>query len=275
MNQPHIIAFANQKGGAGKSTITTHIASALRYIYGYSVAVVDVDYPQNSIQSYRREEQQHLTGTPEPDTEAYRLAETFKAKLIKQNITPYPIIVSSVEKAVESISGLFDRNFDFILVDTPGTVNVVGLPALLQLVDYIFLPMEPDKGTIASTMAYMGLLRNISEHKTDDTNLAGYYAFWNKYMKSEKKGIYDKTEAIFEEKQLPLLKSRIELLVTYKENRSTMFSLPESELHRLALGSLLSEILFIVLGEDDIVTPSGYHITQQQALLGEPNKKTE
>lgn len=245
MTQPHVIAFATQKGGAGKSTIGTHMASALCYYYGYKVAMVDCDYPQNSLHAYRLEEQQRLQSES-----------AFQARLIKQGVPPYPVIISSVEKAVASIEGMLDQGYDFILVDTPGTVNVMGLPELLRLVDYIFLPIEPDKGSIASTMSYMAILGQFVQSRDADSNLQGYYAFWNKFVKAEKKAIYEKTEALFKEKEMPLLTSRVELLMTYKENRSTMFPLPERDLNRLGLGQLIMEILTLVVGEG-AVTPSG------------------
>ena len=53
MSEPKVIAFATQKGGAGKSTISVHVASALAYVYGYKVAILDCDYPQNTVQVYR------------------------------------------------------------------------------------------------------------------------------------------------------------------------------------------------------------------------------
>ena len=46
---PLCIAFASQKGGVGKSTLTVLAASWLHYLHGIRVAVVDCDYPQHSI----------------------------------------------------------------------------------------------------------------------------------------------------------------------------------------------------------------------------------
>ena len=43
----HVIAFANRKGGVGKSTLTVAIAHALTAEFGPSVCVVDTD-PQAS-----------------------------------------------------------------------------------------------------------------------------------------------------------------------------------------------------------------------------------
>ncbi|SET97360.1 ParA family protein [Hymenobacter actinosclerus] len=247
-NNPRVIAFATQKGGAGKSTIGTHVASALCYLYGYKVAMLDCDYPQNTLHAYRSHEQ----GLLQSDV-------AFQERLIKQGITPYPIAISSMEKAVDAIDTLAQSDYDFILVDTPGTVNVTGLSELLERVDYIFLPMEPDMGTIASTMSYMHILGNFTQAQRPESNLVGFYAFWNKFIKAEKRTAYIKTEALFREKGYPLLNSRVESLVSIKEKRSTMFPMSEKELGKLGLGSLITEMLALVVGAGS-KTPSGKRI---------------
>lgn len=47
MDKEIFIAFATQKGGIGKTTLTVLTASYLHYVKGYNVAVVDCDAPQN------------------------------------------------------------------------------------------------------------------------------------------------------------------------------------------------------------------------------------
>src|SRR5690606_36735504 len=47
--KPLFIAFSSQKGGVGKSTFTTLVASTLHYRLGYNVAVFDADFPQHSL----------------------------------------------------------------------------------------------------------------------------------------------------------------------------------------------------------------------------------
>ncbi|WP_333598635.1 ParA family protein, partial [Paraprevotella clara] len=42
--RPILVAFSNQKGGVGKSTITVLLASYFNYVRGIDVAVVDCDY---------------------------------------------------------------------------------------------------------------------------------------------------------------------------------------------------------------------------------------
>ena len=245
MAETRVIAFATQKGGAGKSTISTHVASALAYLYGYKVAMLDCDYPQNTIHTYRAHEQGRLASD-----------QAWQDRLMKQGVAPYPVAVANMEKAADSIDALMEKHYDFILVDTPGTVNVLGLPELLERVDYIFLPMEPDMGTIASTMSYMQILSKFTREVNEDSDLVGFYAFWNKYLKSEKKDIYAKTTQLFQERGFPLLNSRVESLVSIKEKRSTLFPMPERELAKLGLGRLVMEILTIILGTGQ-TTPTG------------------
>ena len=51
--RPILVAFSNQKGGVGKSTVTVVLASYFNYVRGLKVAVVDCDYPQFSLEKLR------------------------------------------------------------------------------------------------------------------------------------------------------------------------------------------------------------------------------
>ena len=44
--RPILVAFSNQKGGVGKSTVTAVLASYFNYVKGFNVAVVDCYYNQ-------------------------------------------------------------------------------------------------------------------------------------------------------------------------------------------------------------------------------------
>ena len=56
MSKEIFVAFATQKGGIGKSTVTALAASYLHNVKGYNVAVVDCDDPQHSIHGLREHE---------------------------------------------------------------------------------------------------------------------------------------------------------------------------------------------------------------------------
>ena len=49
--KPHVIVFANEKGGTGKSTTAVHVAIALA-AKGARVAVMDLDHRQRTVGRY-------------------------------------------------------------------------------------------------------------------------------------------------------------------------------------------------------------------------------
>ena len=56
MNKETFVAFATQKGGVGKSTVTALVANYVHNVMGYNVAVIDCDEPQHSIAGLRDKE---------------------------------------------------------------------------------------------------------------------------------------------------------------------------------------------------------------------------
>jgi len=93
--QPLFIAFSSQKGGVGKSTFTTLLASILHYRLGYNIAVFDSDFPQHSLMKMKTRdltmviENQHLKKL------AYKQFTTINKKA-------YPIIQHKAENILES-----------------------------------------------------------------------------------------------------------------------------------------------------------------------------
>mgnify|MGYP002712891991 CR=1 FL=1 len=56
MNKETFVAFATQKGGVGKSTVTALVANYVHNVMGLNVAVIDCDEPQHSIAGLRDKE---------------------------------------------------------------------------------------------------------------------------------------------------------------------------------------------------------------------------
>ena len=97
MSQARIIVIGNEKGGAGKSTISVHLTTALLHD-GARVAVVDLDIRQQS------------TGHFFANRTAWAAA---------QNVDlPAPTVYSGAETGL--IEEAFGCDADFVIVDTPG-----------------------------------------------------------------------------------------------------------------------------------------------------------
>ncbi|MDO4229671.1 MAG: ParA family protein, partial [Capnocytophaga sp.] len=135
------VSFSTQKGGVGKTTFTTLIASLLHYRMGYNVLVMDCDYPQYSLSRMR-----------EQDLKIVMQNEYFKRTAHKQfsqiNKKAYPIITCKPNEAIEKAqSFLAESSFqiDVILFDMPGTVNTAGVLTVLSQMHHIFSPITADR----------------------------------------------------------------------------------------------------------------------------------
>ena len=104
MSKEIFISIANQKGGVGKSTLTTIIANLLHFEHGYTVAVVDCDSPQASTADLRDFEIKVIRNSPYFNELA---AKHFK----KYGKNAFQIIRSTAAEALDDAEDLL-RNSD-------------------------------------------------------------------------------------------------------------------------------------------------------------------
>ena len=234
MSTTKYISISSQKGGVGKTTINILVASIFHFLGKEKVAVIDCDHPQHSLEGFRNKELEQLRANPAKATEFQALG-----------VQAYPIVGCTVKEAL-TVAKEMDGEFDLVFIDTPGTINVPGLPQLWQLLDYVFIPLEADILSVEATLPFAAALDHFAKGKPG-SRLKEYYAFWNKHNKSEKQDFYDRTEALFAQENIPFLKSRLELSVNYKKEgmRSTMFPLSK-EYMRLGISGLVKEMSDII-----------------------------
>src|SRR5665648_1258263 len=91
------VAFSTQKGRVDKKTLTVLVASYLHYVKGYSVAVVDCDYPQYSIVEMRARDLKTVMEDDHYKLMAYRQFTTLGRKA-------YPVVSSTPEDAMQVAS---------------------------------------------------------------------------------------------------------------------------------------------------------------------------
>ena len=122
MSNEIFVAFATQKGGIGKSTVTALAASYLHNVQGHNVAVIDCDTPQHSIHGLRERETKLI------DESLY-----FKAlacdhfRKIRKNA--YPVIASDALNALDDAERMLaeeDVKPDIVFFDMPGTLKRRG-----------------------------------------------------------------------------------------------------------------------------------------------------
>ena len=213
--RPIYISYATQKGGAGKTGFTILTASLLHYKMGYNVAVIDCDFPQNSIVKMR-----------ERDVAQVKIDDYFKGMAFKQfsdiQKKMYPVVGCGVTNALQKAEKLIEESeveFDVILFDLPGTVNTKGAFNLLAQMDYIFCPLVADRVVVTSSVDFILIIK---ENVVDCgiSNIKQIYAFWTFVDVREKTRIYDLYKVLLDKRSIPILSTKIPYLVRFRKEIS-------------------------------------------------------
>ncbi|PHQ96063.1 MAG: ATPase [Marinosulfonomonas sp.] len=130
----HIIVVGNEKGGAGKSTVSMHVATALARL-GHKVGALDLDLRQRTFARYM--ENRHnfckLHDISLPTPEYHDLPEIDRSAL-KAGENVYDRRLSVAVTALE-------KTCDFILIDCPGSHTRLSQVAH-SLADTLVTPMN-------------------------------------------------------------------------------------------------------------------------------------
>ncbi|MDU8926387.1 division plane positioning ATPase MipZ [Alisedimentitalea sp. MJ-SS2] len=130
----HIIVVGNEKGGAGKSTVSMHVATALARM-GHSISALDLDLRQKTFGRYAENRNKFLakTGLELPSADYHDLPEIDKSAL-KPGENIYDHRLSA---AVATL----DPDNDFILIDCPGSHTRLSQVAH-SLADTLITPLN-------------------------------------------------------------------------------------------------------------------------------------
>lgn len=130
----HIIVVGNEKGGAGKSTVSMHIATALARL-GKRVGVLDLDLRQKSFGRYveNRKAFMEKAGLELPTPNYHELPQIDQSEL-KPGENPYDHRLSAAIAALEP-------DHDFIMIDCPGSHTRLSQVAH-SLADTLITPLN-------------------------------------------------------------------------------------------------------------------------------------
>ncbi|WP_158965310.1 division plane positioning ATPase MipZ [Chachezhania sediminis] len=130
----HIIVVGNEKGGAGKSTVSMHVATALSRL-GKTVAVLDLDLRQRSLLRYMENRQDFIkrSGIELPTPTYHELPEIDPSTLAEGE----NVFDKRLTAAVEGVA----PDCDFILIDCPGSHTRLSQMAH-SLADTLITPLN-------------------------------------------------------------------------------------------------------------------------------------
>lgn len=173
-----IIAFANHKGGVGKTTTTASVGSILAS-KGFKVLLIDLDAQANLTYSMKHLPDVYqsiynilvLNESPEP----YNVSKNLDLIPSSQELAMVDIQLSSViarERVLSRFLSPIKENYDFILMDCPPSLGVLTLNACTFATD-IIIPL------IAEVLPFKGLaminefISNVREFLNPEAHVSG------------------------------------------------------------------------------------------------------
>lgn len=187
-----VIAVLNQKGGAGKTTIATHLARALQ-IGGADVLLVDSD-PQGS-------------------------ARDWAAVREDQPLTVVGIDRPTIDRDVKNVA----RKVDYVVIDGAPQAADLAVSAI-KAADFVLIPVQPSPYDIWATADLVELVQQRIE-VTDGRLQAAFVV--SRAIKGTKMGA-EVTEALAGY-GLPVLDSRITQRVSYPGTAATGTTVLDAE----------------------------------------------
>lgn len=198
-----IISITSSKGGSGKTTLTAIASAMLVNDYNKKVAVIDFD-PQKSLMKIYNEGVKRIK-----DKERAYMDQAIRNKSNAGIYHAHAIYIdldsdyASISKKINSVV----EHFDYVFIDLPGSllINDNAL-RILELIDYIFVPLYVDKNNYESTMEFFNALK---AKKGSGSIKAEFFLFFNKYSKVKNTAVFKEVRKFFDKKNIPLLDSVI------------------------------------------------------------------
>ena len=128
-----IIAFANQKGGSGKTTLSANL-SVLWANSNYKVAVVDAD-AQRSL-TYWLDARKKYYGDEPIGIDAY----PFEARTLNEDLK------------------IIKKKYDFIIIDSPPSITFETIQ-IVKYSDFIYVPVQPSPIDLMATIPFLNIAK--------------------------------------------------------------------------------------------------------------------
>ena len=204
MSKEIFVAFATQKGGIGKSTVTALAASYLHNVKGYNVASWTATTRSTASTGCANTKWGLSTAAP-----TSRLSLATISAGSKKNA--YTIVKSNAVNALDDAERMIateDVKPDVVFFDMPGTLRSNGVIKTLSQMDYIFTPLSADRFVVESTLKFVTMFRD-RLMTTGQAKTKGLHLFWTMVDGRERNDLYGIYEEVIAEMGFPVLSTRL------------------------------------------------------------------
>lgn len=180
--KPYVIAFANQKGGVGKTTSAINIASCVAAL-GYNVLMLDCD-PQGNTTSGLGINKKKVSRTMYDVLldGADPLTAVVETKFKNLSVVPSTINLAGAEldlidesRRERKISDFVEKTgdtYDFIMIDCPPSLGMLTVNAL-SAADGVIIPMQCEYFALEGLSQLMISVKKVKEHYNPDLAVTG------------------------------------------------------------------------------------------------------
>ena len=176
-----IIVIANQKGGIGKTTTATALASILSE-NGYHTLLIDADQQGNSSDTYKAKIEGMVTLYDVLlDEEPVSLQEAIQSTESGDIVASDPLLRKADEILNSNVEGLYRLQdalgeldgYDYVVIDTAPAMNSI-LHNCLIAADSVVIPVTADRYALQGLAQLNQIIRAIKKRQNKKLKIAGF-----------------------------------------------------------------------------------------------------
>ena len=246
------IAIANQKGGVGKTTTALNLAAALAQ-KGKRVLLADLDPQANSTISFLDLQEVDLSVYDLLTEPSLPFDEVVKSTKVENlDVLPARISLAKLEgKLVGELDAPFrlkdrldpvSRNYDFVILDTPPTLGLITVNALVAST-HLIVPIQSSYFALEGTDDLLETVERIKARPNPQLEVLGVVVTLHDKRTTLSKDIFDQICQVFGDKVFETTITRSVRLEESPAYRESIFTFAPTSSGAIEYAKLCEEVL--------------------------------